>query len=202
MTMIISYGEHEPTIDPSSWVAPDATICGRVFIGAGTRVMHGARLVAEAGGSIRIGCCCIVFENAVIRATARHDCTVGDHCIIGPNSHIVGAQISDEVFVATGAAIFHGAMLGQGAEVRINGTVHLRTRIDAGATVPIGWVAVGDPAEILSPEKHDAIWAMQKPLNFPNFVYGVDRDTPNLMRVITTRLSEQLGIHKTETCRS
>ena len=160
--------------------------------------MHGARMVAEAGGSIRIGRNCIVFENAVIRATSRHDCSIGDHCIVGPNSHVVGAQIDAEVFVATGAAVFHGAQIGQGSEVRINGTVHLRTRLKPGSTVPIGWVAVGDPAQILSPDQHEAIWAIQKTLDFPGVVYGVDRTAPDVMKTITSRLSDALGIHRSE----
>ena len=46
------------------------------------------------------------------------------------------------MFVATGAAIFHGAVLGRGSEVRVHATVHLRTRLEPGAVVPIGWVAV------------------------------------------------------------
>lgn len=199
--MIISYGEHEPSIDDDAWVAPDATICGNVTIGAGSRVMHGARLVAEAGGSIHIGRHCIVLENAVIRATARHACAIGNHCVIGPNTHVVGAEIGDEVFVATGAAVFHGASIGRGSEVRINGTVHLRTRLEPGATVPIGWVAVGEPAEILPADQHEAIWALQKPLDFPGFVYGVDRNKPDVMRAITTHVSEQLSAHKSESVR-
>lgn len=199
--MILSYGVHEPSIDADAWVAPDATICGNVTLGAGCRVMHGARLVAEAGGSIHIGHHCIVLENAVIRATARHACTIGDHCIIGPNSHVVGAEIGDEVFIATGAAVFHGASLGRGSEVRINGTVHLRTRLEPGTTVPIGWVAVGEPAVILPADQHEAIWALQKPLDFPAFVYGVDRNQPDVMRTITMQASALLGMHKEESVR-
>ena len=196
--MITSYGEHRPQIDPDAWAAPDATVCGDVAIGGGSRIMHGTRLVAEGGGSIRIGRNCIVFENAVIRAAANHPCSIGDHCLIGPNSHVVGAEISDEVFIATGAAVFHGAQIGKGAEVRVNGTVHLRSRLQAGATVPIGWIAVGDPCEILPPDRHEAIWALQKPLDFPGFVYGLDRNTPDIMRSITKRLSERLGAHRAE----
>ncbi|WP_416068308.1 gamma carbonic anhydrase family protein [Rhizobium sp. ZK1] len=196
--MILSYEEQSPSIDSDAWVAQDATVCGDVTIGAGSRIMHGARLVAEAGGSIHIGRNCIVFENAVIRATSRHDCSIGDHCIVGPNSHVVGAQIDGEVFVATGAAVFHGAQIGRGSEVRINGTVHLRTRLEPGSTVPIGWVAVGDPAEMLSSDQHEAIWALQKTLDFPGFVYGVDRSSPDVMKTITSRLSDVLGIHRAE----
>lgn len=191
--MSTSEGNASPYIDPDAWVAPDATIAGDVRICAGSRIMNGARLVAEGGGTIRIGRNCIVLENAVIRATSRHECKIGDHCLIGPNTHVVGAEIEDEVFIATGAAVFHGAQVGHGSEVRVNGTVHLRTRLEPGSTVPIGWVAVGDPARILSADQHEAIWTIQKPLDFPGFVYGVDRNAPDVMKTITQRLSESLG---------
>ena len=197
--MIFSSGEHSPSIDPDAWVAPDATVCGNVTIGRGSRVLHGARIVAEGGGGIHIGHCCIVMENAVIRATQRHPCVVGDHCLFGPHSHVVGARIEDEVFVATGASIFHGAVIGRGAEIRVNGTVHLRSTLEAGGTVPIGWVAVGDPAQIFSPDRHEEIWDIQEPLDFPGFVYGLQRTTPELMRRITERLSDHLSLHRTMT---
>ena len=108
---------------------------------------------------------------------------------------MAGCTIEDEVFVATGAAEFHGAQLGKGCEVRINGVVHIKTHVPAGETVPIGWVAVGDPAEILPPEAHDRIWAAQKPLNFPLTVYGIDRSEADMVK-ITQRLSASLEGHQ------
>lgn len=126
--MLLAHAGKEPRIDPSAWVAPDATVCG-------------------------------------------------------------------EVFIATGAAIFHGANLGKGSEVRVHGTVHLRAWLEPGTTVPIGWVAVGNPAQILPPDQHDRIWAVQEPLNFPDWVYGFDRDTPDLMVAMTRKLSETLAAH-------
>lgn len=196
--MILSYETHTPSIDPDAWVAEDATICGDVVIGAGSRIMHGARLVAEAGGSLRIGRNCIVLENAAIRATAKHPCKIGDHCLVGPHTHVVGADVSDEVFIATGASIFHGAQVGRRSQIRINGIVHLRTRLEPGAVVPIGWIAIGDPAQILSLDQHEAISAQLTPLDFPGFVYGVDRSLPGVMPKITERLSASLGMHRQE----
>jgi carbonic anhydrase/acetyltransferase-like protein (isoleucine patch superfamily) len=193
--MLIAHAGKHPHIDPSAWVAPDATICGDVAIGPGVRVMHGARLIGEGGGAIRIGRDCIVMENAVVRASRRHGCTIGDHCLIGPNAHVAGAVLEEQVFVATGAAIFHGAHLGRGSEVRVHATVHLRTRLAPKTTVPIGWIAVGDPASILPPDRHDEIWAVQAPLDFPEWVYGFDRGTPELMVQVTRRLSNMLGAH-------
>jgi carbonic anhydrase/acetyltransferase-like protein (isoleucine patch superfamily) len=101
------------------------------------------------------------------------------------------------VFIATGAAVFHSAHLGKGSEVRINGVVHLKTHLAAGATVPIAWVAVGNPAQVLPPSEHDRIWEIQKPLNFPLTVYGFERSDA-MMEKITRRLSETLGSHASD----
>jgi hypothetical protein len=49
----------------------------------------------------------------------------------------------------------------------------LKTKLARNTILPIGWIAVGDPPKILPPEKHDEIWSVQRPLNFPGFVYGV-----------------------------
>jgi carbonic anhydrase/acetyltransferase-like protein (isoleucine patch superfamily) len=194
--MLIEHAGKRPIIDPAAWVAPDATLCGDVAIGPGARVLYGARVIGEAGGRVEIGRESIVMENAVVRATARHPCTIGANCLIGPGAHVVGATLADEVFVATGAAIFHASVIGRGAEVRVGATVHLRTRLDAGATVPIGWVAVGDPPQLFSPDRHEDIWAVQRKLNFPLTVYGVARDASAPMLAITRGLSASLGAHR------
>jgi carbonic anhydrase/acetyltransferase-like protein (isoleucine patch superfamily) len=191
--MLIKHSGAAPRIDPTAYVAPNAVVCGDVSIGPRCRVMYGAQIIAESG-SITIGSQCIVMENAVLRSSARHPLKVGNYCLIGPNAHVVGCTIEDEVFIATGAAIFHSAHLGRGSEVRVHGVVHLKTRLAPADTVPIGWVAVGDPAQILPPGEHERIWAIQKPLNFPLTVYGFDRSEAT-MEKITGRLAEMLGSH-------
>src|SRR5205823_2265011 len=125
--MILVHSHKKPTFDSTVYVAPTATVCGDVSIGAHSRIMFGACLVAEAG-SIEIGTHCIVLENAVIRSTSRHSVRIGDHCLIGPNAHVTGCTVKDEVFIATGAAVFHGAILEARSEVRVNAVVHLKTR--------------------------------------------------------------------------
>ena len=191
--MLIEHLGDKPRIHSTAYIAPGATICGDVVIGPHCRVMHGATIVAE-GGHIRIGEYGIIFENAVLRSNIKHPLTIGNHCLIGPNAHVVGCTLEDNVFIATGAAIFHGAVIEAGAEVRIHAVVHLKSRLLAGETVPIGWVAVGDPAKIFPPEKHDDIWALQKPLNFPLSVYGLERNEASTEN-ITRRLAESLGTH-------
>lgn len=191
--MVIKHNGKQPIISPAAYVAPNAVVCGDVELGAGCRVLFGAQIIAE-GGSIRIGTECIILENAVLRSSARHDLKIGDNCLIGPSAHVVGCTIEDQVFVATGATIFHGAHLGKGCEVRVNGVVHLKTHLKAGESVPIGWVAVGNPASILPPNEHERIWAIQKPLDFPLTVYGFERREADMVK-ITRRLSETFSSH-------
>jgi hypothetical protein len=52
--------------------------------------------------------------------------------------------------------------------------VHLKTALPPETVVPTGWVAVGDPAEVLSPGEHERIWELQEPLDFPGTLFGVD----------------------------
>jgi carbonic anhydrase/acetyltransferase-like protein (isoleucine patch superfamily) len=198
--MMLRHLGKSPKIHPTAYVAPNATVCGDVTIGPGCRIAFGAAIIAE-GTAIELGENCIVMENAVIRSTDKHATTIGSHCLIGPHSHLVGCTLEDCVFVATGASVFHGSRLRFGSEVRINAVVHIRTDLPAHATVPIGWVAVGDPAKILPPDQHDAIWAIQMPLNFPKYVYGVERpaEGETNMPEITRRRSESFASHKDDT---
>src|SRR4029450_6181707 len=194
--MIIKHDGATPQIDPAAWVAPNAVICGNVTIGPSCRVMFGAQVIAE-GGSVSIGCECIIMENAVLRSSARHSLSIANNCLIGPNAHVVGCTVEEEVFIATGAAVFHAAHLGKGSEVRINGVVHLKTHLAAGETVPIGWIAGGNPAQVLPPGEHERIWHTQKPLDFPLTVYGIERDEATTGK-ITHRLSEVLRSHASD----
>lgn len=195
--MIIKHLGNDPVIDSSSFIAPNAVVCGDVRIGKNVRVMFGAQIIAESSPVI-IGDNCIILENAVIRGTNQHPVSIGNNCLIGPNAHLAGCTIEDNVFIATGASIFHGAILRTGSEVCINGVVHLKTELPQDTSVPINWIAVGTPARILPPDKHDEIWAIQKPLNFPLSVYGVDRPKtgePNNMAEICKVMSDRLKSH-------
>jgi carbonic anhydrase/acetyltransferase-like protein (isoleucine patch superfamily) len=166
-----------PQIDPTAYVAPTAVLCGDVRIAAGARILFGAVLTAE-DGQVTIGPHCIVMENSLIRGRQGHPAELGSDVLVGPHAHVNGASIGDGGFIATGASLFPGARLGPRSEVRINSVVHVNTVLPADSVVPIGWVAVGDPGQIFSPDRHDDIWAILRPLDFPQTVYGVSRQTP------------------------
>lgn len=191
--MLVRHRGLEPSVDPSAYVAPSATVVGDVRIAAGARILHGAVLTAE-DGTVVVGEDTVVMENALVRGRRGHPARIGSAVLIGPHAHVNGSTVEDEVFVATGASLFPGSVIGTGAEVRINGVVQVNTRIAPGQVVPIGWVAVGDPATILSPDRHEEIWAIQRELDFPGTVYGVGRGVP--MRELMRRQSDFYGAHE------
>lgn len=184
----------QPRIHPDAVVAATAVISGDVEIGADCQILHGAVVTAE-GGPITLGANIIVMENALIRATATNPVHIADHVLVGPMASISGAVVEEEVFLATGTRVFNGAHIGARSEVRINGVVHLRTTLPPETVVPIGWVAVGDPLQVLPPERHDDIWAAQRELDFPGYVFGLDRETPDLMVQLTERYGRSLARH-------
>ena len=192
--MLFEHLGARPRIDPSAVIAETAVISGDVEIGPDCQVLHGAVITAERG-PITLAACVVVMENAVIRATAADAVHIGDHTLIGPGATVSGAVIGSEVFLATGTRVFNGARIGDRCEVRIGAIVHLRTTLPPETVVPIAWIAVGHPLGLYSPDRHDEIWAAQKELDFPGYVFGLDRDTPDVMVQLTERYGRSLSRH-------
>ena len=193
--MILAHGQAQPRVHETAYVAPNAVLCGDVTIAAGACILFGA-VLNGAGGAIVIGSDNVIMEGAVIRGTPKHPVHTGDAVLVGPRAHLTGCQIEGGVFLATGATIFNGAHIGADAEVRINGVVHVNTVLAPGATVPIGWVAIGDPAQILPPDRHEEIWQIQRELDFPGTVFASTRDIPTSER--TRRYARALRHHSND----
>jgi gamma-carbonic anhydrase len=192
--MLIEHEGRRPRVADSAYVAPTAVLCGDVRVGADSRILFGAVLTAETG-TIEVGERCIVMENALLRGRESHPVVIGDHVLVGPHAHINGARIEREVFLATGVSVFPGAQIERGSEIRINAVVHVNSRIEPNTTVPIGWIAVGDPAQLFAPEAHERLWRVQEAMDFPGTVFGLSREEASMERVCA-RYAERFGRHR------
>lgn len=192
--MLIEHEGRRPRVADSAYVAPTAVLCGDVRVGADSRILFGAVLTAETG-TIEVGERCIVMENALLRGREPHPVVIGDHVLVGPHAHINGARIEREVFLATGVSVFPGAQIERGSEIRINAVVHVNSRIEPNTTVPIGWIAVGDPAQLFAPEAHERLWRVQEAMDFPGTVFGLSREEASMERVCA-RYAERFGRHR------
>ena len=193
--MMIEHRGASPRIDPTAYVAQSAVISGDVTIGADARILHGAVITAE-DGSVSIGARVVVMEHALVRGRASHPVSIGNDVMIGPHAHVNGATIADEVFIATGASLFPGSAVESGSEMRINSVLQVNSRIGPGESLPIGWVAGGDPAQMFAPDRHDEIWLIQQGLDFGGTVYGVPKGAG--MREIMAQQAEFFAAHRND----
>jgi gamma-carbonic anhydrase len=192
--MLIEHDGKRPRVHDSAYVAPTAVLCGDVRVGADCRILFGAVLTAETG-TIEVGESCIVMENALLRGRESHPVTIGDHVLVGPHAHVNGARIGSQVFLATGVSVLPGAQIGSACEVRINAVVHVNSRVEPDTTVPIGWIAVGDPARLFEPGAHEQLWEVQEAMDFPGTVFGLVREEASMDR-ICARYAETFGRHR------
>jgi carbonic anhydrase/acetyltransferase-like protein (isoleucine patch superfamily) len=125
--MIFSSSTKKPKIHSSAYVAATAVISGDVTIGAGCAILHGAVITAE-GTAITIGADTVVMENAVIKssggAALKFPVSIGNGCIVGPQSYIVGAKLGDGCYVSSGAKLYNGVSLPNNSHVKVNEVRH------------------------------------------------------------------------------
>ena len=192
--MLIEHQGKRPTVAASAYVAPTAVLCGDVHVGEDARILFGAVVTAD-GGAVDLGDGTIVMENAVVRGRESNPVSIGRHVLIGPHSHVNGAVLEHDVFIATGASVFPGAHVGAGSEVRINAVVHVNSVLPENSVVPIGWIAAGDPAQLFAPQAHEELWPVQMGLDFPGTVFGIAREELTMAKV-SEHYAELFGAHR------
>lgn len=200
--VIVEHCGQRPRIDPTAWVAPTAVVSGRVVIGADTRVLHGAVLTAEGNAGVEVGRGCVVMEQAVLRAAGRFPLQVGDQVLVGPHAYLTGCAVGSRSFIATGAMVFNGAVLGEDGVVALGGKVHIGCELADGYRVPMGFIAAGRPTKRFAPD--DALLARDEvaKIDFMEFVFGVtsrDRTRAEVMDEAMTRYAAALARHAEDT---
>jgi carbonic anhydrase/acetyltransferase-like protein (isoleucine patch superfamily) len=199
--MRITHGGASPDIHSDAYVSPAAVLSGHVRVGAHSRVLHTAVLTAE-GGPLTVGERCVIMEGAVLRSTRRHPLALANDVLVGPNAYLTGCRIEDEVFIATGAMVFNGAVMRRASSVALGGAVHIGCQVPARERIPIGWVAVGDPARLYPPGAAEEIRAGLTELGgFLPYVFGVQDtgDRSQMMRESMRRYVRALAGHRDDT---
>ncbi len=138
--MDITY--HAELIDRSAYVAPNATIVGRVEIGAGASVWFGCVLRGD-NEPIVIGACTNVQDLTVIHTDEGIPCTLGSGVTIGHRAVLHGATIGDGALIGIGAIVLNGATVGEDAMVGAGAVV------TEGQVVPPRHLALGVPAKVV-----------------------------------------------------
>ena len=199
--MRIKHRGFEPQIDPSVFVAPNATLIGKVNIGPKSRVMYGAVIDSE-GSEIEIGECSIICENAVIRATASgdvdHPVSIGNHVFVSPQTTMIGCTVESYSYIATGATILQGAKIHTGAIVAVGAFVHAKAAIPSAFFVPPNTIAIGDPVRIFSPDEKETLVDAIRSIGFTKIAFDVEPqvdDRLSVMKKATEVRSKEFDRH-------
>ncbi len=177
--MLIRHRGVEPSVDPSAFVAPTATLVGDVRVGPRARIMYGAVLDAE-GAHVEVGEAAVICEQAVLRATAvgatPWPVVVGDHAFIGPHATLLGCTVGRCCYLASQSSAVHGSRLGPGAVLAVGSLAHANTVVPAETFVGPMCVAIGDPATVFGPDQRDAIAQAIQAVNFAATAFGVEHE--------------------------
>lgn len=142
--MLIPIGEHAPQIAPTAWVAPTATLIGRVSLGEGASVWYGV-VVRGDQAQISIGARSNLQDNTVCHADPGSPLTVGEGVTVGHAAILHGCTVQDGSLVGMGATVLNGAVIGAGSMVAAMALV------TEGVVVPPGSLVAGVPAKVRRP---------------------------------------------------
>jgi carbonic anhydrase/acetyltransferase-like protein (isoleucine patch superfamily) len=140
--MIYALDGIAPAIDPSAWVASEATVIGKVVVGADASVWFGATLRGD-NEVIHVGAGSNVQENCVLHTDMGFPLTIGTNCTIGHKAMLHGCTIGDGTLIGMGATILNGAKIGAGCLI---GACALITE---GKEIPDGSLVMGAPGKVV-----------------------------------------------------
>ncbi|WP_105403527.1 gamma carbonic anhydrase family protein [Neorhizobium sp. T7_12] len=141
---IYALGEFEPkTPGPDRfWLAPDATIIGKVELGEDVGIWFGSVLRGD-NEPIVVGKGSNIQEGVMIHTDPRYPVTIGENCTIGHHAIIHGCVIGDNSLIGMGATILNGAKIGRNSLVGANALV------TEGKEFPDNSLIVGSPAKMM-----------------------------------------------------
>ncbi|MFP3712332.1 gamma carbonic anhydrase family protein [Puerhibacterium sp. TATVAM-FAB25] len=141
MATVIPFDGHTPDIHPTAWVAPTATVVGRVRIGARASVFYGAVLRGDMD-EIVLGEGSNLQDNCVVHTDTGVPTHIGAGVGVGHGAIVHGATVEDGCLIGMGATLLNGSVVRTGAFVAAGALVR------EGQEVPAHHLAVGVPAKV------------------------------------------------------
>jgi carbonic anhydrase/acetyltransferase-like protein (isoleucine patch superfamily) len=124
------------------FIAPHATVIGRVTLGDQVSVWFGAVLRGDTD-RIEVGDRSNVQDNAVIHADPGDPCIIGTDCVIGHSAIVHGAKLSHHVLIGMNATVLNNAEIGEFCIIGANALV------PAGMKIPPYSLVLGVPAKVV-----------------------------------------------------
>jgi carbonic anhydrase/acetyltransferase-like protein (isoleucine patch superfamily) len=134
----------------SNWIAPDATLIGRVWLGRNASIWFGVVLRGD-NENISIGEDSNVQEHTVMHTDPGFPLAIGKGCTVGHKAMLHGCTIGDNSLIGMGAIVLNGAKIGK------NSLVGAGALVTEGKEFPDGSLIVGSPAKAVRALDDNAI---------------------------------------------
>ena len=131
-----------PQIAASAWVAPSATVIGRVVMEEGASVWYGAVLRGD-NDLIHIGRNSNIQDGSVLHTDSGMPLTLGDNVTVGHQVMLHGCTVGEGTLIGIQAVVLNGAKIGRHCIVGAGALV------TEGKEFPDGSLIVGSPARLV-----------------------------------------------------
>jgi carbonic anhydrase/acetyltransferase-like protein (isoleucine patch superfamily) len=130
MATVLPFDGHVPEIDPTAWLAPTATVIGRVRIGARASVWYGAVLRGDMD-EIDLGEGSNLQDGVVVHTDTGVPARIGANVGVGHGAIVHGATVGDGALIGMGATLLNRAVIGAGAFVAAGALVREGQEVEA-----------------------------------------------------------------------
>jgi len=132
------------------WIAPTASIIGKVTLGRDVGIWFGAVLRGD-NEPIVIGEATNIQEHVMMHTDPAFRLTVGFGCTIGHRAILHGCTLGDNVLIGMGATVLNGAKIGD------NCLIGAGALVPEGREIPPGSLVLGMPGKVVRPLTADEI---------------------------------------------
>ena len=133
-----------PTIHPTAFIAPGATVIGRVTIGAKSSIWFNVVLRGDIN-DIVVGEETNLQDGTIVHVSGPHGTFIGNRVTVGHSAVVHACRLEDGAFIGIGASVLDAAVVESGAQVGASALVTPRKRVTSGML----WAGI--PAKELRP---------------------------------------------------
>ncbi|MFC3606663.1 gamma carbonic anhydrase family protein [Stutzerimonas tarimensis] len=135
-------GDAQVEAHPASWIAPSASLVGKVRLEAGASVWFGTVLRGD-NELIHVGENSNVQDGTVMHTDMGHPLTLGKGVTVGHNAMLHGCEVGDYSLIGINAVILNGVKIGRHCLIGAN------TLIPEGREIPDGSLVMGSPGKVV-----------------------------------------------------
>jgi carbonic anhydrase/acetyltransferase-like protein (isoleucine patch superfamily) len=135
-------GDHSPVVAPSAYVAPNATVVGKVILAEQSTIWFGATLRGD-NETISIGAHSNVQDSAVLHTDPGFPLSIGVNVSIGHQAMMHGCTVGEGSLIGIQSIVLNGAVIGKGCLVGAGALITERK------VFPDGCLIIGAPAKAI-----------------------------------------------------